>query len=123
MIAGVVNAALEATIRLTVAGASGEVHEIEAVIDTGLSGFLTLPSTLIAALEWPLLGRQQGLLADGNLHVLDIYAVPVIWDGRPRTVETEAVDAQPLIGMSLLLGSERRIQVANGGMVTIEAMP
>ncbi|MBA2450995.1 MAG: hypothetical protein H0V51_23525 [Chloroflexi bacterium] len=46
-----VNAALEATIRLTVEGASGQAHEVEAVVDTGFSGFLTLPPTLITLLR------------------------------------------------------------------------
>ena len=120
MMTGVVNAALEATIRLAVQGPSGQAHQIEAVIDTGFSGFLTLPPALVTALRAAWLGRQPGLLADGSVQIFDVYATTVLWDGQPRTVETEGVDAQPLIGMALLQGCDLRIQVANGGRVTIE---
>ncbi len=42
MIEGVVNDAYEAVIPLTLQGPSGHMREIEAVIDTGYSGFLDL---------------------------------------------------------------------------------
>ena len=54
MILGVVNAHSEATIRLPVRDAVGHEHEIEAVLDTGFNGSLTLPPALIAALGLPL---------------------------------------------------------------------
>ncbi len=43
MIAGIVNDSLEATIPLTLERDAGDVQPIEAVIDTGFNGFLTLP--------------------------------------------------------------------------------
>ncbi len=39
MMTGVVNANREATIRLVVIGPSGQQQEIEAIIDTGFTGF------------------------------------------------------------------------------------
>ena len=47
MITGAVNANREATIRLVMSGSSGQQHEIEAIIDTGFTDFLTLPPTLV----------------------------------------------------------------------------
>jgi predicted aspartyl protease len=44
MIAGVVTADREATIRLLVRGATGNKHAIEAVIDAGFDGRLSLPT-------------------------------------------------------------------------------
>jgi clan AA aspartic protease len=122
VIAGVVNAALEATVRLTIQAASGQAHEVEAVVDTGFSGYLTLPPTVIAALQAVWLARQPGILADGGVHIFDVYATTILWDGQPRTVETEVVDAQPLIGMALMQDCNLRIHVAHGGSVTIEAV-
>src|SRR5207244_11426502 len=64
MIIGVVNANREATIRLVIRGANGQEHEIEAVIDTGFTGFLTLPATLIASLGLAWYGREPAFLGD-----------------------------------------------------------
>jgi len=46
MIIGFMNASLEAIVRLIVYGLDGQEREVEAIIDTGFTGFLTLPSTL-----------------------------------------------------------------------------
>ena len=123
MITGVVTSALEGTFRLTIQGPSGQTKQVDAIIDTGFSGFLTLPSALIVSLGLPWLCRQQGLLADGGLHVFDVYAATILWDGQARTVETEVIDAPPLVGMSLLHHHELRLAVVDGGMVEIAALP
>jgi predicted aspartyl protease len=59
MITGMVNANREATIRLVVSGPSGQQQEIEAIIDTGFTGFLTLPPALIQALGLAWLCRNR----------------------------------------------------------------
>lgn len=57
MIAGVVNAAYEAVVTLAVQGPDGQTRDIDAVIDTGFGGFLTLPPALVAELGLPYKGR------------------------------------------------------------------
>jgi hypothetical protein len=47
----------------------------------------------------------------------------VIWDGQARTVETDAADTAPLVGVGLLYGYDVRFQMVEGGTVTIEALP
>lgn len=123
MMTGLVNADLEPRLPLTVREERGQPHEIEVVIDTGFNGFLTLPPALIAAFGLRWLCRQQGELADGSFVAFDVYEATVDWDGQPRGVEVEAADAQPLLGMALVQGSELRIQVLAGGPVTIAALP
>ena len=120
---GAVNADLEPLLRLTVHDAGGQPHDVDVVIDTGFNGFLTLPPVLIAALGLPWLCRQQGQLADGSVLTFDVHVATVIWHGRLRSVEVEAADAQPLLGMALMQGSELRIQVVPGGSVTIVESP
>ena len=66
MITGIVTVEREAVISLTIRGSKGQEHEIEAVIDTGFDGSLTLPPALITALELPWRRRGRALLADGN---------------------------------------------------------
>jgi clan AA aspartic protease len=123
MITGVVNPNREAIIRLVVAGPRGQQQEIEAIIDTGFTGFLTLPPALVAALGLSWLSRQPGILADGSVDIFDVYVASVLWDGQPRSVEVEAADAEPLVGMSLLDRHSLRIDVLSGGVVTITAFP
>ncbi|MDQ3776675.1 MAG: clan AA aspartic protease [Pseudomonadota bacterium] len=123
MITGVVNANHEATIPLIVYAIHGQEEAIEAIIDTGFTGFLTLPPMLIKALGPPWLGRQRAKLGDGSERFFDVYAATILWDGHVRTVETDATDTEPLVGMCLLAGHEVRIQVLDGGKVTIEGLP
>jgi len=53
MIAGVVTAAGEPVVRVTVRGPSGREQEIETIIDTGFDGSLALPPNVISALGLP----------------------------------------------------------------------
>ena len=104
MITGTVNADYEAVIRLFVHGPSGTVHEVNAMIDTGFNGFLSLPLALVTTLGLMRRSRGRALLANGREGLFDIYCVTVLWDGQQRYVEADAVDTTPLVGMSLLDG-------------------
>ena len=123
MITGVVNANREAIIRLVVTGPSGQQQDTEAIIDTGFTGFLTLPPARVTSLGLSWLSRQPGILADGSVDIFDVYVATVMWDGQPRTVEVEAADTEPLVGMSLLDRHSLRIDVLRGGVVTVSALP
>jgi clan AA aspartic protease len=123
MMTGTVNADLDPLLRLTVRDAGGQSHDVEAVIDTGFNGFLTLPPALLAALGLPWLCRQDGQLADGSVLPFDVYVGTVDWHGQARTVEVESADAQPLLGMALMEGSELRMQVLPGGSVILMELP
>jgi clan AA aspartic protease len=123
MMTGLVNADLEACLRLMVHDSGGRPHPVDTVIDTGFNGFLTLPTAVITALGLPWLCRQQGQLADGTVLPFDVYSPTVDWDGTARTIEVEAVDAQSLVGMSLPQGFDLQMRVTPGGAVTISAIP
>ena len=122
MIVGIVQGR-EPLIRLTIRGFRGRQEEIEALVDSGYSGWLTLPSTAIAALRlrWQTLGR--GILADGSVTAFDVYQAKVLWDGRVRSVFVDEFDATPLVGMALLRGRELKMQVRARGKVTIKPLP
>jgi clan AA aspartic protease len=110
-------------IRVTLRGFRGLQQEIEAVVDTGYTGWLSLPPAVIAALNlsWQTVGR--GLLADGSVSTFDVYQAKVLWDGRLRRVFVDEFDATPLVGMMLLRGYEYKMQVRARGRVTIKRLP
>ncbi len=121
MITGVVNADYEAVVRLRLQGSRGQEREVDAIIDTGFNGFLTLSPALVTALGLTRLSRGRVILADGREELFDIYGVTVLWDGQPRYVEADAVDTTPLVGMALLKGYDLYVQVIDGGRVVIQA--
>ena len=122
MIVGIVRGR-EALFRLTIRGFRGRQQEIEAVVDSGYTGWLTLPPAVIGALNlrWRTFGR--GVLADGSLSTFDVYQANVVWDGRLRRVLVDEFDATPLVGMALLRGYEYKMQVRARGKVTIKRLP
>jgi clan AA aspartic protease len=123
MIAGVVNADLEAIIRLKVRGPVGRPKKVEAVIDTGFDGCLSLPPALIASLRLPWRRRGCALLADGSQILFDVYEATVLWDGRSRRIPVDEADTTPLVGMALLKGSELNVQVRARGEVAFKPLP
>jgi clan AA aspartic protease len=123
MITGTVNARHEVVIRVPVRNPAGQELEVEAILDTGFTGSLTLPPSLIASLGLPWRSRSSATLANGNIQQLDVYTATVVWDSTPRSILIQAVDNVPLLGMALLVGYDLRVRVAVGGSVQIEAVP
>lgn len=119
---GVVTDRREAVIRLRVRGPAGQDQEIEAIIDTGFDGWLSLPSSIVAQLALTWRQRGRALLADGSESVFDIYEATVDWDGELRRIPVDEAETVPLIGMSLLEGYELSIQVQRGGNVIVRAL-
>jgi clan AA aspartic protease len=121
MIRGVVEA-LEPRIKLTIRGPRGRSREVEAVIDTGFSGELTLPGPVIQALRLPWLHDVRGTLADGSVSVLATYDAAAVWDRRERPIVVVESGGACLVGMELLSGFELRMQVRPQGKVTIKRL-
>jgi clan AA aspartic protease len=122
MMQGIVNQNCEAI--LSIALKNGTVTQlVDTVIDTGFSGFLTLPSDIILALGLQWEGRDIATLGDGTSCTFEIYLAVVIWDGQYREIYVNESETFPLIGMRLLRGYDLRIQTIEGGTVAIEALP
>lgn len=122
MIRGKVDETGDALIPLVVSGEGDRSHEIEAVVDTGFKGFLTLPSSLIDDLEGTLIGLGRAVLADGNEKLFPLYEVTVEWDGQTRIVEADAADTDPLVGMAMMENYVLRIEVRSEGGVTLQRL-
>ena len=123
MIEGVVNATHEAVVGLPLQGPSGQDRQVDAVVDTGFSRFLTLPPAMVAELGLAFTGVNRVVLADGSEVTLDVYAVTVLWDDQPRDVVAYVSDTTPLMGMSLLESHSLYVEVEDGGRVIIEPRP
>ena len=122
MIEGVVNANYEPVISLPLRGPSGRAREVEAVVDTGFNGYLTLPQTLVAELGLPFRNRSAATLANGSEETFDVYGVTVLWNGQHRYVNADAVGMEPLAGMLLLDAHSLYVEGVEGGRVVIQPM-
>lgn len=123
MMTGQVTANREAVIELEVVDSEQRKEKVEAVIDTGFNGYLTLPSDIVSRLQLQLAGNRRATLGDGNTVVLDVYLARVIWHSHEREVLALETEGSPLIGMSLLYGNRVILTVVNGGDVTIDPLP
>jgi clan AA aspartic protease len=95
---------------------------VEAVIDTGFDGELTLQEATIRRLGYPYSGSAGGTLADGSEVQVDFYEGRVLWHGADRPVAVIGAEGQPLIGMGLLEGSRLTLEAEPGGKVLVEEL-
>jgi clan AA aspartic protease len=123
MIFGTVNPYREAIVQFVVIGKNKQRKSIKAIIDTGYSGSLILPSEMIEELELTCYATQEGVLGNGSVHRFNVHEASVIWDGKVQSIEINSAEAGPLVGMGLLEGYEVRIEAVTGGEVTIQALP
>jgi clan AA aspartic protease len=123
MIAGAVNARREAVVQLRLRGAGGVERSVNAVVDTGFSGYLTLPDGEIAAMGLTRHSTGGAVLADGTVRQFAVYEAEVWWGAAWRVILVSAVGSEVLAGMRLLDGHELRIEVAVGGAVAVTPLP
>ncbi|MEO6194804.1 MAG: clan AA aspartic protease [Thermoanaerobaculia bacterium] len=112
----------EAVLRLPVRGLQGREQTVEAVLDTGFNGYLTLPPGLISALGLPFRRNGRAVLGDGSEITFDIHEAVVLWNGQLRRIAVDAADTEPLLGMNLLYGHELNLQVIEGGSVIVRPL-
>ena len=93
---------------------------MEFVLDTGFTGYLTLPPGSIRQLQLQVVGQRTFELANGDLFDFQVYIASVSWHGRPSDVLVLESDSAPLLGMTLLWGSRVTVDAYAGGQVTIE---
>ena len=116
------NTAYEPMVKLAVQGPTGKNRVIEAVIDTGFNGFLTLPPVLVTGLGLPFVSIGRGFLANGSEVSFDVHYGSVLWDGHQRHIRVNVADTTPLVGMRLLDGHGLYVEVRDGGRVVIQVM-
>jgi clan AA aspartic protease len=112
----------QARIHLKVIGSQGREQEVEALIDTGYSEFLTLAPALVAALGLRWRRVDKTILADGSECFFNVYDGQVMWDGKPCRVFVAELGTTLLVGMALLNEYELKMQVRPRGKVTMKRL-
>lgn len=111
---------LEAWVSVHVVDSLGEPRQVEVIVDTGFTGWLTLPESDIRRMGLAYAGHRYSITASGNAERFEYYRTSALWHGRPLTVEVFQSTDQPLLGMELLEGSRVTMDAWDGGRVTIE---
>jgi clan AA aspartic protease len=122
MMQGVVSLRREAILTVVVGSSNRQLQAVETVIDTGFSGFLSLPSAIIAALNLPWSASDIVTLGDGSETLFDLYTAVVIWDGQYRDIYIAESETEPLLGMAMLYGYRLQVDAVEGGIVKIDAL-
>jgi clan AA aspartic protease len=123
VILGIVTALREAIISLRIRSPRGSGREIDTVLDTGFTGYLSLPRAQVVALSLPFFFSDDITLADGSLVTVDVHEAVVEWDGQERVVPVHCLEGTPLLGMSLLWDHLLALQAVDGGSVSISPVP
>lgn len=116
---GEVNARYEAIVRLPLITDSGGIVELDAVVDTGFSGWLTVTQEIIAGCGFVYSETVNYTLADGSQIEISVYSGLIDWLGQTQKVRVVSTGSTPLIGMRLLEGCRVSLDVTDGGPVTI----
>ena len=119
-IRGSVNRDLELVVSVELADANGELHALPVVVDTGFSGELALPRSVIEFLGLPLNEEVTLILASGQRMNTAAYDGRIHWHGRLREIGVLATTGESLLGMLQLSGCTLTATARPGGAVTIE---
>ena len=112
----------EPTLPVHVAGPA-EALDVDAIVDTGFNGELTLPQEQIEALGLPEASVTTVTLADGRVREVQMYLAEARLDGQVRQVFVAEAPTTPLLGTDLLWGFLLCIAFQADGRIDIEPLP
>ena len=118
---GSLNAEGEPTLPVRVEGPAG-TRDVDAIVDTGFNGELTLPREQIEALGLPEATVTTVTLADGRIREVQMYLAEARLDGHPRQVFVAEAPTSPLLGTDLLWGFSLYVEFQDDGRVEIELL-
>ncbi len=110
---------LRPIVELPVCVENGPIVPIEAIVDTGFTGYLTLSREMIELLALEPVSDQVMTLADGSRALFLVYRAVVEWFGTLRLIDVHRAEGDALVGMALLQNHNLQIQAIHGGDVSI----
>lgn len=95
---------------------------LEAIVDTGFNGSLTLSHEVLNSLKATEAGSHIVELGDGSIVEMESYFVHVNCFGTEREVQVIESESEPLLGMSLIWGNRVCFNAVESGEVTIQPL-
>lgn len=106
MIVGAVNANLEPVVTVGVGAPSGLPVVIEAILDTGFSGELSVSTDVVLRLGLKIVDFTQAIIAGGRAIRVPWCFVDLQFAGMSREILALVMNGVPLLGMSALLDQD-----------------
>lgn len=100
----------------------GSSVSVDALVDTGFNGHLTLPEDLLRLVHAEEDNVWTVELGDGNTVEMNSYAVEVNWLGSVRHVVVLESESEPLLGISMLWDHRVSFEAVNGGKVSVATL-
>ena len=110
---------LEAWVEIAIADEAGILRPLEAVVDTGFTGWLTVPSNIMSDLGLIPAGSALSTMASGIETESVFCNAVVMWHENAVNVLVDIMDNVPLIGTDLLSDSRLIIDWWDGGEVVV----
>ena len=120
MIGNVFN--LHAMLRVGFRLGASSIVEQEFVIDTGFTGFLTMPLQKVSEMELVFSHRTPATLADGSEIQIPVFDATVLWEGEEIEVRVLGTGQRPLLGTALLKNHSLFVQFTDLGRVDVEKL-
>lgn len=111
---------LEPWLTVSVEYANEGLLRCDVIVDTGFTGWLTLPEPVIRELGLLKIGSRTATLASGEVEEFDYYETRIVWHDQLQWVLVLQSIDQPLLGMELLRDNWITIGAWGGGAVVVE---
>lgn len=110
---------LQPWLTVSVERPSRELRQCDFILDTGFTGSLVLPESVIEELGLVRIGSETVVLGNGEEHSFDYYMARIMWQGQLRRTDIYRSRSQSLLGMELLEGCHIAVDAWDGGAVTV----
>lgn len=119
MISGYVSLLRRPTIDVVLVDGNGQRRDVEAHLDTGFTGDLTLSYSAIEQLGLPFIAITSFRTATGMMTEFNTYDGTIVWRGQEREINVLESNVFPLVGVGLLWGNNLSVDFRHGGNVSI----
>ena len=123
MMSGTVNSSGELMVPIRILDANEHIRRFEAIVDTGFTGDLTLPSEYTRELGLIVEQTVDAVVANEETLALNSFRGTVLWRGERKSIRIIEVEGTPLIGIGLLWDSLLTAEITDNGAVTIGPLP